>query len=108
MLLSVLRLFLVGPVDRIESALDDAQARAAVLRLEDELYEQRVVVAKDQARAPDPAEGKTSRRLHSFDLQLVRLVSFERERTLAADSQLALRLIGRPRPGLPRPGWGGR
>src|SRR5205823_14380716 len=96
MVLGVFRPFLVGPVDRIESALDDAQARAAVLGLEEELDGQRVVVAKNQTRAAHPAEGETPRRVHGFDLQLDRAVCLERERGLAADAQLDLRLVGEP------------
>src|ERR1700730_13275063 len=64
--LDVLGSFLVRPVDGVETALHDLQARAAFFGLKDELDQQRVVVAHDEARLAYPTERKAARRFHSL------------------------------------------
>src|SRR5690242_19771608 len=102
MAFGVLRLLGVGPVDRVESALHDAQARAAGLGLEHELDEHRVVRARGRTLRLHPAEREAARGLQRLDLQLVGIAALEPQAPTATDPQLHLGLVGEPLPALLR------
>src|SRR4029077_9156026 len=93
MAFGVLRLLRVGPVDRVESALHDAQARATGFRLEQELDEHRVVGARRRSFRLRAAEREAARRLQRLDLQLIRIAALEPKTPTATYPQLDLSLV---------------
>src|SRR5712692_1720057 len=100
----VLRLLGIGPVDRVESALHDAQTGAAGFGLEEKLDEHRVVRPRKRALRLQPAEREAARRLQRLDLQLIGIATLEPQTPTAADPQLDLGLVGEPLPDLLRVG----